>query len=347
MIMTGKKASSAIFLLAAAGPLAMQIHGFEFKYNSLGRPKTLVVDASTRSSRYKSKIDSPPTVVSSKINAGEFKDINIDDVLLEAENALNAAQTSMVDVDENTNEETSTDFKEINIDDVLLEAENALNAAQISLVDETNEKKGGAEFGNLKNTIRDSLLDDDKGGKSSVEVTEILSSTLGGILLGSLLGSYATFSLSDIDLLSPESFSSDILELVIPIIACIVLGGITGFAGSMQENSAGIIVRNVLGVPTRALASAIVGSIQDAARRQVEKTANDIKSIPSNVANSAKETAVQKAREAKLSVDSAIESAIESLIEKLKQVVLVAAILSSLVVTGVYFTNGQLDFPHL
>ena len=145
--MTGKKASSAIFLLAAAGPLAMQIHGFEFKYNSLGRPKTLVVDASTRSSRYKSKIDLPPTVVYSKINAGEFKDINIDDVLLEAENALNAAQTSMVDVDENTNEENSpkitTDFTEINIDDVLLEAENALNAAQTSLVDETNEKHPG------------------------------------------------------------------------------------------------------------------------------------------------------------------------------------------------------------
>ena len=266
------------------------------------------------------------------VRTDEFKDINIDDVLLEAENALKAAQTSLVDDDGNAdgNKEGSmseTPFKDIDVDDVLLEAENALKLAQMSLIDNDESKKNGdTELGNLKNAIRNSLLSDDVEDKTSVEVTEILSSTLGGILLGSLLGSAATFKLSDMGMLS-----FDDIQFTIPIIAGVISGGIVGFAGSLQENTAGTIVRNVLGVPTKAIASTIVNNIQEAARRQVEKTTNELKSIPSNMA-----------KEAKLAVDMAIESAIESAIEKLKKLVVALAILASLVGVGVLILNEQL-----
>merc|ERR1712194_782016 len=97
---------------------------------------------------------------------------------------------------------------------------------------------------------------------------------------------------------------------------------------------AGMVVRNVLGVPTRALASAIVSNIQEAARRQMENTTKKIKSIPSNVANSAKQKAAKKAKEAKLAVDmafeSAVETAVDSAVEKIKKLILVLAILSTI-----------------
>ncbi len=274
------------------------------------------------------------TVVYSKSN--DFKDINIDDVLAEAENALNAAQNSLVDTDgDDAAKEIKTDFKDINIDDVLLEAENALNMAGTSLGD--NEATSSTT---LKDKLRASLVATEGGGKASVEVTEILSSTLGGILLGLVLGFFVSFQLSGIGILGirAEFFSEDVLQLAAGSISGGILGGSFGFAGSLQDNTVGIIVRNVLGVPAKALSSAIVGSIQDGIRRQVEKTTNEIKSIPSNVAESAKQTAVQKAREAKLSVDLAIEA----LFEKLKQLVVVVAVLSSLVVAGIYATNGEL-----
>eukprot|EP00533_Pseudo-nitzschia_delicatissima_P014642 CAMPEP_0197274962 /NCGR_PEP_ID=MMETSP1432-20130617/13343_1 /TAXON_ID=44447 /ORGANISM="Pseudo-nitzschia delicatissima, Strain UNC1205" /LENGTH=332 /DNA_ID=CAMNT_0042740825 /DNA_START=176 /DNA_END=1174 /DNA_ORIENTATION=+ len=285
------------------------------------------------------------TVVYSNSNSNDFKDISIDDVLAEAENALNAAQSSLVDTDgDNDNDidaakEIKTDFNNIDIDDVLLEAENALNMAGTSLGD--NETTSTTT---LKDKLRASLVATEGGGKASVEVTEILSSTLGGILMGLVLGLFVSFQLSGIGLLGirAEFFSEDVLQLAAGSISGGILGGTFGFAGSLQDNTVGIIVRNVLGVPAKALSSAIVGSIQDGIRRQVEKTTNGIKSIPGNVAESAKQTAVQKAREAKLSVDLAIEALFEKIFEKLKRLVVVVAVLSSLVVVGIYATNGEL-----
>ncbi len=334
-------------LIATAIAGSFTIHGFDVTTFS-ARPKILVAtNPNTGNRNSQSKRGISPIVVYSKTNGaptGDFKDINIDDVLLEAESALNAAQSSLVDSGAKDTE-IKADFKEINIDDVLLEAENALSAAQTSLGDDDDDatKTKGDDLETLKDKLRASVLSDDAEGKASVEVTQILSSTLGGILLGSLLGSVAAFQLSDLGLLSigsigSESFSADVLRFAAPTIAGVVLGGITGFAGSLQDNALGIVVRNVLGVPTKALASAIVGSIQEAVRRQVEKTTNEIKSIPSNVANSAKQTAVQKAKEAKLAVDLAIES----LLEKLKQLLVVVAVLSSLLAVGVFITNGEI-----
>lgn len=342
---TGGMAFCLLLVTAIGG--SCTIHGFEITSLS-GRPTNLVATNANDKTRISSTM-----VYSKSKDVGEFKDIDIDDVLLEAENALNAAQSSLGDDSGGSPKEVDlkAEFKDINIDDVLLEAENALSLAQTSLGDDdvvvvvdSATKTKDDDAGTLKDKLRASVLSDDADGKASVEVTEILSSTLGGILLGSLLGSVAAFQLSDLGLLSisPESFSADILQFAAPTIAGVVLGGVTGFAGSLQDNALGVIVRNVLGVPAKALASAIVGSIQEAVRRQVEKTTNEIKSIPSNVANSAKETAVQKAKEAKLSVDVAIES----LFEKLKQLVLVAVVLSSLVAVGIYATNGEIP-PNL
>lgn len=269
----------------------------------------------------------------------EFKDINIDDVLLEAENALKAAQTSLVnddiDVTEKTKLRKKTEFKEIVIDDVLLEAETALKIAQTSLIDDNAmEKNGSDEFESSTSTMLDSLVSDDIERKTSTEPIEIVSSTLGGILLGSLLGSFA-----DVDVFSFGSadFSSNTLQFVIPIIAGVILGGTAGFAGSLQDNAAGVIVRNALGVPTKALASVVMTNIEQAVYRQMERTTNDIKSIPSNVANSAKNKATETAKEAKVAVEMAIDSAVDYM----KKLVFGLVIISSLVAVGLYFTDGQ------
>ena len=66
----------------------------------------------------------------------------------------------------------------------------------------------------------------------------------------SILGSYATFQLTDMGVLD---FGAETLS---SIFAFMILGGIAGFGGSMQDNSTGFMVRKVLGVPARALASA-------------------------------------------------------------------------------------------
>lgn len=280
----------------------------------------------------KTKTRKSRTAIYSKIN--NFKDIAIDDVLLEAENALKLAQTSLVDDNSDATEASKapqriSDFKDINIDSVLLEAENALKVAENSIVD---DEKGGAEseLGKVFATTQDSVPFVDIEDKVSVDVTEIVSSTLGGILLGSILGSVCSFKLFDTGVLD---FSANGAEFSIPIATGVFLGGVAGFTGSSQDSQLGVVVRSVLGAPTKALASAMVNSIQESARRQVEKTTNDIKSIPSNVADAAKRNMAQKASETKSAVDTAVDSAIETA----KPYLLVATV----VAVGFLYMNGR------
>ena len=325
---TTKRISSygmATCLLVATALGSSGIYGFQFRSSSY------------HWKAHTSLTTNSPTTIYAKSNgvdASEFKDINIDDVLLEAQSALETAQSSLNDsaADKETIPEIKTEFKDINIDDVLLQAESALNAAQTSMGDESE-----VESDPFKTAIRESLLSEDQEDKASIEAVEIVSSTLGGILFASVLGSYVTFQLTDMAILD---FGA---ETVSSIFAFMILGGIAGFAGSMQDNSTGFIVRKVLGVPARALASAIVRSIQESIRQQVDKTTQSIKSIPSNVANSAKDAAVQKAREAKLAVDVAIEA----FFKKLLELFLATASFAALVVLGIYLTNGQVDLPPL
>ena len=211
-------------------------------------------------------------------------------------------------------------LKDINIDDVLLEAEKALDVAQTSLGDDGGIDEQGGE--NRQDTIQANKLPSNTVQKTSIEAIEIISSTIGGIILGSLLGTVATFTVD---------FSPEASQYLIPNIAgATILGGTLGFAGSLQDNTGGVIVRNILGAPAKTFASAIVNNIKEAAREQVEKTTNGIKSIPSNVANSAKQTVAQKASEAKVLV-----------IPMLKQMVLVSAILLVAVALWVQIINGQ------
>lgn len=252
------------------------------------------------------------------------------------DNCRQSDRCSRTTLHSNNNDVDIDEFKDINIDDVLLEAENALKAAESSLVDKDDErqtKTGDEDLVNFKEAVRDSLLSDDKGDKASIAVTEILSSTIGGILLGTILGSVAAFKLSNFD-------STLSVEFALPVVLATGLGGIAGFSGSLQDDATGSIVRNVLGAPVKALASAIVTNIQEAARRQVEKTTNEIKAIPSNVANSAKQKAAQTAKEAKLAVELAVEDAIE----KAKKVLLVMAVVSSVLALAILILNeGQIS----
>jgi len=225
-------------------------------------------------------------------------------------------------------------FKEIDINDVLLEAENALKAAESSIDDGDVVYDGDDTYKKSEKFEKKIMKDNPSNNKEVVtnskeditSFTKILASTIGGILLGLLLGSMAAFEMSELY----TAFTTPVV-FAIPILVGISLGGIIGFTGSTQDGVTGIIIRNVLGVPVQALALAIVDYIQLAVTRQVEKTTNNIKAIPSDLANSAQEKAVQTANNLKDNVMMTVESALE----KIKKVLLVVVALTSIIVLGV------------
>ena len=253
-----------------------------------------------------------------------FKEINIDDVLLEAENALKAAQNSIVDDDDDV------DGDEKNDKEIPLESLN--KKSPLEIVNNSNESKNSNN--NMGAVANNSKVEEDI---SVASFTAILSSTIGGSLLGLLLGSIAAFEISETD----TTFASTTLIFAIPILVGISFGGIIGFTGSMQDGIIGTIIRNVLGFPVSALALAIVGNIQLAVNRQVEKTTDGIKAIPSNIANSAKEKALQAANNAKYNAIMTVETALEAALEEIKKVLLMVVALTFLIVLGALIVSPQ------
>ena len=253
-----------------------------------------------------------------------FKEINIDDVLLEAENALKAAQNSIVDDD------YDIDGDEKNDKEIPLESLN--KKSPLEIVNNSNESKNSNN--NMGAVANNSKVEEDI---SVASFTAILSSTIGGSLLGLLLGSIAAFEISETD----TTFASTTLIFAIPILVGISFGGIIGFTGSMQDGIIGTIIRNVLGFPVSALALAIVGNIQLAVNRQVEKTTDGIKAIPSNIANSAKEKALQAANNAKYNAIMTVETALEAALEEIKKVLLMVVALTFLIVLGALIVSPQ------
>ena len=253
-----------------------------------------------------------------------FKEINIDDVLLEAENALKAAQNSIVDDDDDV------DGDEKNDKEIPLESLN--KKLPLEIVNNNNENKNNNN--NMEAVANNSKVEEDL---SVASFTAILSSTIGGSLLGLLLGSIAAFEISETD----TTFASTTLIFAIPILVGISFGGIIGFTGSMQDGIIGTIIRNVLGFPVSALALAIVGNIQLAVNRQVEKTTDGIKAIPSNIANSAKEKALQAANNAKYNAIMTVETALEAALEEIKKVLLMVVALTFLIVLGALIVSPQ------
>ena len=254
-----------------------------------------------------------------------FKEINIDDVLLEAENALKAAQNSIVDDDDD-----DVDGDEKNDKEIPLESLN--KKLPLEIVNNENESKNSNN--NMGAVANNSKVEEDI---SVASFTAILSSTIGGSLLGLLLGSIAAFEISETD----TTFASTTLIFAIPILVGISFGGIIGFTGSMQDGIIGTIIRNVLGFPVSALALAIVGNIQLAVNRQVEKTTDGIKAIPSNIANSAKEKALQAANNAKYNAIMTVETALEAALEEIKKVLLMVVALTFLIVLGALIVSPQ------
>jgi hypothetical protein len=256
-----------------------------------------------------------------------FKEINIDDVLLEAENALKAAQNSIVDDDD---DDDDGDGDEKNDKEIPLESLN--KKLPLEIVNNNNENKNNNN--NMEAVADNSKVEEDL---SVASFTAILSSTIGGSLLGLLLGSIVAFEISETD----TTFASTTLIFAIPILVGISFGGIIGFTGSMQDGIIGTIIRNVLGFPVSALALAIVGNIQLAVNRQVEKTTDGIKAIPSNIANSAKEKALQAANNAKYNAIMTVETALEAALEEIKKVLLMVVALTFLIVLGALIVSPQ------
>jgi hypothetical protein len=148
----------------------------------------------------------------------------------------------------------SEDFNsenEINIDDILLEAETALQAAETSLSSPIQQESS---------PVYQSAVD-------------AIASATGGVLLGGLLGYLLFISIPDLDML--------VYSLVPPILLAFIFG-VIGFASGFATTSTGSIIRKVFGDPVKALSSSL-GLI---AKRQVEKSANEVKSIPGKLASS-------------------------------------------------------------
>jgi hypothetical protein len=72
-----------------------------------------------------------------------------------------------------------------------------------------------------------------------------------------------------------------VYSLVPPILLAFIFG-VIGFASGFATTSTGSIIRKVFGDPVKALSSSL-GLI---AKRQVEKSANEVKSIPGKLASS-------------------------------------------------------------
>mmetsp|Transcript_39042 Transcript_39042/g.94393 ORF Transcript_39042/g.94393 Transcript_39042/m.94393 type:complete len:259 (+) Transcript_39042:27-803(+) len=139
--------------------------------------------------------------------------------------------------------------KDINIDDVLLEAEYALQVAETSLSSpKTNES-----------TLLTRSID-------------AFASGIGGIIFGAILGSILWHTIiPDLDLLISS-------PLILP---SFVLGTI-GFASGFSNTQTAAAIRSVLGSPVKGMLS----SLGLVALQQVEKGAEEVKSIPSKMADS-------------------------------------------------------------
>ena len=225
---------------------------------------------------------------------------------------------------------------EIDINAVLLEADNALQAAEESL--EENDDNDNYVYTNINsnNNYKKAATKTVKGDIESFTI--ILSTTIGGSLLGFLSGSIFAFDTKE---LLYTAFPTPVVY-TLPILFGISVGGIIGFMGGTQEdNSAlGNIIRAVLGRPVQALASAIVDSVQLSISRQVDKTTSNIKAIPSKIAKSAQGKAEQTAKEVKSRVIITVESTFKKLLEQLKKVLLFSIAFTSVIVVGIFFLDG-------
>jgi hypothetical protein len=224
------------------------------------------------------------------------------------------------------------EFNEINIDDVLREAEAALKAAENSLDDGQDKAETASLSSSFLGSSGVSTNDDDsltqqQQQQSEKDLTDIIASAMGGILFGLLLGSFFSFqpSASIVTSTLETVFGDDIPRFfVVPILTAIVFG-VAGLIGSLQDNSVGIITRSLFAFPVLTLVSAIlegfesfVESTQQAARQQVENAANDIKALPGKIANSAQQTT-------KRAVESAVEE-VTSIPRKAKEKVVESSI---------------------
>eukprot|EP00980_Cylindrotheca_fusiformis_P015452 scaffold4343_cov144-Cylindrotheca_fusiformis.AAC.30 len=140
--------------------------------------------------------------------------------------------------------------KEINIEDVLSEAESALEVAESSLATPTKQESSLSLYQSAVDSI---------------------ASATGGVLLGSLLGFLLYVSIPDMDML--------VSSLLLPIMLAFIFGTV-GFASGFSTTNTSSQIRTVLGDPVKALLTSL-GLI---AKRQVEKSANEVKSIPGKVA---------------------------------------------------------------
>lgn len=229
------------------------------------------------------------------------------------------------------------EFQNINIDDVLLEAEAALQAAQDSLTTDDHLEKKTDSVSKLKTdrsavyspspTTSSAKVDKAIPSMESVNgqaLGEILSCTMGGILLGMFLGSIILIEYPDLaNVLSLET-------LALPLIGGALLGVVGLAVSALAEASStpGKAVRTILGKPTVALGETILVGVQFrlralglAAQRKAEETAQNVQSLPGKIADSVKTSVEAAAQNAVDEFTSLPRKATDSVFASINKVV--------------------------
>mmetsp|Transcript_119558 Transcript_119558/g.178616 ORF Transcript_119558/g.178616 Transcript_119558/m.178616 type:complete len:322 (-) Transcript_119558:298-1263(-) len=215
------------------------------------------------------------------------------------------------------------DLNPIEIDDVMSEVELALREADSALSSSSSASTRTTKTSrtNTHTEPQTTSLPSDLAYKpiSLEQLQDVISTSMGGVVLGASLGALASYQISSIDML---------VDPGIPSIILAVIFGAVGAAGALVDTQEGKIIKMLLGTPTTAAVTALTSLLTSflealglAAKRKVEETASEIKAMPARVANSAKEKAKQTADEIKNMPNTVGNAAKEKAAETIEDVI--------------------------
>jgi hypothetical protein len=185
----------------------------------------------------------------------------------------------------------------IEIDDVMSEVEMALREADSALSSITTTSPS---TNTQTKAVITTTTDPDSTPTNPIsleELQDVISTFIGGIVLGTALGSLANYKIPNIDTL---------VDPMIPPVLLATIFGSVGVGAALTDSQEGKFIRFLLGTPTMAVVMALTNLLRSvlealglAAKRKVEETTSEIKALPGKVAKSAKEKAREAADEIK------------------------------------------------
>ena len=199
--------------------------------------------------------------------------------------------------------------KKFDVDNVMKETSEALRAAEDALI--------GRDRPSSPDNFPAETVSPETPNQPSVQLTPeekgfVVASAGGGAITGLLLGGVALLQSPDLlDAAGP---------ILPPLIASLSFGGL-GYALSNRDDNLGEFTRTVLGGGTKAVGRGIASGLQsavdgaaEAAQEKARQTAQEIKELPSKVA----ESAVRKAEETAEGIKKAAKDKATEVVEDIK-----------------------------